>query len=307
MKKILALTASSLLIFNLSAQNNSLNILDASPTLNGIRANPRAYCGIGTYQISAVPNQNLQIHGVAEYIRGVQTNKLVVGPDGEMGGGMSPISINYGVTSAISLTNSVTGAGVEDGAILRMSQNNFTIDNLEANGNIILAANGANMVFQGSTKRVYTGGTFFNIANQFASFNIWGENTNALNVRSAGANGNGIFISTPNTALAVFNNNIKNFTVKGSGEVYARKYTTTLANIPDYVFEKDYQLMPLKDLKSYISTNKHLPNIPSAKEIEANEGQVDLGEMNRLLLEKVEESMLYILQLEERLKALEDK
>jgi hypothetical protein len=61
--------------------------------------------------------------------------------------------------------------------------------------------------------------------------------------------------------------------------------------------------MPLNELRTYIKTNSHLPNIPSAKEMEASE--VDLGEMNRLLLEKTEELTLYILQLEERIKSLE--
>jgi hypothetical protein len=65
--------------------------------------------------------------------------------------------------------------------------------------------------------------------------------------------------------------------------------------------------MPLNELKSYIRNNKHLPNIPSAKEIETKNGEVDLGEMNRLLLEKLEETTLYIFQLEERIKVLEEK
>ncbi len=98
-----------------------------------------------------------------------------------------------------------------------------------------------------------------------------------------------------------------NFKVTGEGQVFARKYTTTLASFPDYVFDETYKLLPFQELKTYIEKNKHLPNIPSAKEIEANNGEVDLGELNRLLLEKVEEMTLYILQMEERLKVVEQK
>jgi hypothetical protein len=322
----------------------TMNLLPTNASANGQNPNPNAYCGIGTVPLNALPVQNLQIHGVNNYVRTVEPGKIIVGPEGDMGG--MPLSVNFGVTSAISLTNTTTGASVNDGAILRMSEKTFTIDNLEADGNIVLAASGANMIFQGATKRIYTGGTLFSINNQQATFNIWGGNTNALNIRTSGSNGNGISIATSNSALAIYdasainmnfsvagngqtfarklkitntntsdnsievfeaNGTSRNFSVNGLGQVFARKYTTTLANIPDYVFEKDYQLMPLKELKSYIRINKHLPNIPSAREIEANEGQVDLGEMNRLLLEKVEESMLYILQLEERIKALEEK
>jgi hypothetical protein len=95
----------------------------------------------------------------------------------------------------------------------------------------------------------------------------------------------------------------KCFNITGEGYVFARRYTTTLLNIPDYVFAPDYRLMSFQELRDYLNTNRHLPNIPSAKEMEAQ--PVDLGELTRLLLEKVEESTLYILQLEERIKVLE--
>jgi hypothetical protein len=63
--------------------------------------------------------------------------------------------------------------------------------------------------------------------------------------------------------------------------------------------------MSFQELRAYLNTNRHLPNIPSAVEMEAQ--PVDLGELTRLLLEKVEESTLYILQLEERIKVLEER
>lgn len=82
---------------------------------------------------------------------------------------------------------------------------------------------------------------------------------------------------------------------------------------PDYVFEKDYKLLSLKEVEKHIKEKKHLPNIPSAKEVE-EKGSFSLGEMNKKLLEKVEELTLYLIdqnkQLEKqakRIKALEDK
>lgn len=71
----------------------------------------------------------------------------------------------------------------------------------------------------------------------------------------------------------------------------------------DYVFDESYQLMPLPRLRWYISTYGHLPNVPTAEEIEANGN--DLGSNQVLLLEKIEELTLYILQLEERISQLE--
>jgi len=69
--------------------------------------------------------------------------------------------------------------------------------------------------------------------------------------------------------------------------------------VPDYVFESDYELRTLKETKEYIEENKHLPEIPSAAEIEEN--GIDLGDMNMKLLKKIEELTLYQIQLLERL------
>ncbi len=63
---------------------------------------------------------------------------------------------------------------------------------------------------------------------------------------------------------------------------------------PDYVFSPTYKLPSLEEIEQFTKKNNHLPEIPSAREIE-NEGQ-DLGEMNRLLLKKVEELTLYMIE-----------
>lgn len=76
------------------------------------------------------------------------------------------------------------------------------------------------------------------------------------------------------------------------------------ANWPDYVFQKDYSLRTIPELAQFIQEKKHLPGIPSAAEMK--EGQ-DLGEIQRRLLEKIEELTLYIIQLEKRLADLEKK
>ncbi|MBL7748926.1 MAG: hypothetical protein JNM19_15920 [Chitinophagaceae bacterium] len=74
---------------------------------------------------------------------------------------------------------------------------------------------------------------------------------------------------------------------------------------PDYVFEDNYPLMSIADLEESIRKNKHLPNVPSAAEIEKK--GIDMGQMTRALLEKVEELTLYVIQLEKRVKAAEQK
>ncbi len=95
-----------------------------------------------------------------------------------------------------------------------------------------------------------------------------------------------------------------NFRVFGSGDVFARDVRVR-ADIfldqppPDYVFEKDYQLMPLPDLEQYLIKHKHLPEIPSAKDVEKD--GYSLGNMNILLLKKVEELTLYLIEQQKEL------
>lgn len=73
----------------------------------------------------------------------------------------------------------------------------------------------------------------------------------------------------------------------------------------DYVFYPDYQLKSLAEVETFIKQNGHLPEVPNAKTVEEN--GIELGEMNALLLRKIEELTLYILEQEKRIKALEEK
>ena len=75
---------------------------------------------------------------------------------------------------------------------------------------------------------------------------------------------------------------------------------------PDYVFEDDYNLLSIDEFEQSIKQNKHLPGMPSAKEIEENGGH-HIGDVQKKTLEKVEELSLYIIELNNRLKALEQE
>ncbi len=96
------------------------------------------------------------------------------------------------------------------------------------------------------------------------------------------------------------------FDLAVGGKMIAEEVVIKLqSNWPDYVFKSDYNLKPLEEVQSFINRNGHLPGIPSATEVE--ETGIEVGEMNILLLEKVEELTLYIIEQEERIKALEEQ
>ena len=93
----------------------------------------------------------------------------------------------------------------------------------------------------------------------------------------------GIRTSTPSNKLEV-NGTIRSTEVKVEASPW-----------PDYVFEEDYDSRSLEETEAYIKANKHLPEIPSAEEIETN--GLALGEMNALLLKKIEELTLYQIEM----------
>lgn len=82
-------------------------------------------------------------------------------------------------------------------------------------------------------------------------------------------------------------------------------YSGDKQNWADYVFDDDYNLPDLNKVSEYISINKHLPDVPPAKEVYAN--GIDVAEMNTLLLQKIEELTLYTIDQEKRIAELEKR
>lgn len=89
------------------------------------------------------------------------------------------------------------------------------------------------------------------------------------------------------------------------GKVLAKEIYVTLDHWSDFVFDEDYELTPLDELKSFIAENHHLPDVPSEAEI--LEGGNSLGDMDAILLQKIEELTLYVLELNDKLKQVEQE
>ncbi len=101
---------------------------------------------------------------------------------------------------------------------------------------------------------------------------------------------------TGNVGIGTSNPGSWKLAVKGKIRAEEIKVETGWA---DYVFKEDYDLPTLEEVEKHIKEKGHLINIPSAKDVEEN--GILLGEMNKLLLEKIEELTLYTLEQEERL------
>jgi hypothetical protein len=146
--------------------------------------------------------------------------------------------------------------------------------------------------FSANTGRYGVGLSFVHttseVSGRAAYLHTWFANTkrNAITFRHDGEivlDGNvGIGSADPDHKLDV------------NGTIHAKEVLVDL-NVPgpDYVFEPDYELTSLEEIAEYIKQNKHLPEVPSAKEMETN--GVELLKMNMLLLKKVEELTLHLI------------
>ena len=93
----------------------------------------------------------------------------------------------------------------------------------------------------------------------------------------------GIGTSSPQAKLAV------------NGDIFSKKIKVTQSGWPDYVFSPQYRLPSLSEVEKFIKEHQHLPEVPSAAEVE--QGGLDLGDNQALLLKKIEELTLYVIEL----------
>jgi Repeat of unknown function (DUF5907) len=150
-----------------------------------------------------------------------------------------------------------------------------------------------------------------------ASVNAWGLAGNT------GANPATNFIGTTDAQRLVFKtNNTEQATISSNGNVgigtttvsdttyrlfvekgiRTRKIKVDIASWPDYVFKPNYKLPSLNELEKYLQNNQHLPDMPSAKDVEKD--GIDLGSNQAILLKKVEELTLYMIDLNKKIEAL---
>jgi len=150
--------------------------------------------------------------------------------------------------------------------------------------------------------------------------NSWSINGNPINSTASNFLG-----TTTNSSLRFRTNNVENMMIDSIGRVCigitnvtdnsyklyvekgirTRKVKVDLDAWADYVFDANYKLPSLTDVENYIQQNKHLPDVPSAIDVEKN--GVDLGENQKVLLQKIEELTLYVIDQNKKIETLQNQ
>lgn len=270
----------------------------------------------------------------------VQGDALVVASNGNVGiGDLTPDApldvLGDGIFNGVNPTVALHNSNVQKGFI-QLSGDDFRVGTFSDNdlGKFVVRTNGGDHFFitptgnvgigtsspatklhvSGGGLRISSSGEALGIYGNNPFVQFWHNNVAKFYMQqlgndmhfgnSTGNNSGRLFLGAAEVAINT-SGPAPGYSLSVGGEIICEELRVELQGNgpwPDYVFAKDYHLRPLSELKSFIETNKHLPNIPAAAQVE-KEG-FDVGDMNRRLLEKVEELTLYLLHQQDEINEL---
>lgn len=137
-------------------------------------------------------------------------------------------------------------------------------------------------------------------------YGIYSSSFGSLNIADATAGVDRIFIAA-NGNVGINTNKVSdvNYRFYVEGAIRTRRIVVDQATWSDYVFDSAYRRMPLEQLASYVQEKRHLPEVPSADSVAKN--GLDLGGSQAVLLKKIEELTLYIIEQNRKIEALNER
>ena len=277
---------------------------------------------LGLESILGTPN-GIKIRGNVD-IFGPSRTDIFIAADGKVGIGNGTITPNGALhvsgvdNTGITATLTIESPGQRmllDGNEIDATQTDLYLQ-LNAESNVQIAGGGGNVgigLFTGNstvpTEKLHVlgnlrvdDGIFLSNENMIFRSAISGsENNNIIFQNNAEAeimrinkDGNvGIGTSTPSQKLEV------------DGTVKATSFVSSASSFPDYVFDEDYKLLTLRKVDAFVKEHRHLPNMPSEKEVVEN--GLNMTDVVIKSVENIENIYLHLIQLNEKMEALEQE
>jgi hypothetical protein len=254
----------------IGANGGDLTLKTSASKTTGITLlNSNGYVGIGT----TTPTTLLTVAGTLSTTGNISSTANIT------------TTANIGVGVATPLSRVDIGSANKNESALRLRDGD-AFDNSINSQQILFSWYGSNCYTHAIKSRHYSNAQNGNALD----FYIWKYGTDAAAALPSNLvmsiNGNGLIVRGKITASEVQILDISAITV------------------PDYVFKSDYKLMSLHDLEQFVNKNSHLPEMPSAEELQKD--GMNLTQMNNLLLKKIEELTLYTIDQNKQIQELKE-
>jgi len=247
--------------------------------------NTSGYMGIGT----AAPTFLLSVGGNASSVTGGQSSVQYIpsSTSGIYGGHVTQLIASPAAASSAYYYGVYSEAGDGTGVTSNITSSitafaGSTIH--RGTGNI-----GTLTTFLATTPVIVNGGTVTNAYGLYINTIKSTGITNSYGIFQSSATDPNYFAGNVGIGLANPQNKLD-----VNGTIHSKSVLVDLNGWSDYVFKKDYALLPLSEVKAYIDQHQHLPGIPSEQEMIRN--GLNVSEMNKVLTKKIEELTLYLIE-----------
>lgn len=288
-------------------------IIFSMPATNGITSETQGL----KFQLSSVDKAFIGYSSTSfsgNYLRlsgnGVNASDLVITSTGDIGMGTSVpteklhVAGNIKTSGNISAVSSIVSESTVQGGALVTSGQLVTLGNgtisgdLQTNSDLIIN----NVAAELKLKTSGADKGFVQLSGDNLRMGTYSSNINGKFIVRVGGSDRMIIDNAGNVSIGT-SQVASGYKVNIGGKIMCEELKVQLrASWPDYVFSPNYRLNDLYELEKFIQSNNHLPNIPAAAEIEKN--GLETGEMQRLMMEKIEELTLYIIDLKKELDSL---
>ncbi len=264
----------------------------------------------GTAYIQARDDSNSTSVGLQ--LRSQNEGKLVdafkINPDGNIGIGIVDPQVKLDVSGSVKISGNSTSnddGNLEVSGDLTISGNTNLTEEVNLDKGITVKGNISSL----GTLDVKSQINFSNVlnsqqvlVNKGVDFRLSNIENSHFSIKNAFGN-NALYVKTDGKmGFGAINPNNITEQLHVAGRIKASGFIADASSFPDYVFAKDYKLMPLKEVKNYTDKNKHLPGMPSEKEVVKN--GLDIKKVVTISVEKIEELYLHTIQQEKEINDL---